>query len=390
MLFRSLAELSTQGLTGLLAKMLGQQEKADFDLTRAAANDTWGYVQDDMPSTLYHVGGYKDTCKSLAFIKLCGSGFIPGVDDGVVGLDSSAGAAKRADGAYPGISDACNVAKYPFRAWEYGATSCGGINANHAEVPYHAAGQASTRLAGTVSRTLQAWGNTTGASCDRSLPASNTSSCDQPYASGESVDFSAATGATANEQMTSDTFTSTGSGSCFGRCGGSASTCWCDAYAWNTGGNVCGDYVQANCDDYNNVRRGVFRAQSSSTGVYRAYIDLDQARAWAGSNPVTVPFFVHPTNQGGMLGLFRCNVSGVERLRTSSGSSCPSGTTIERLGWVAVGNGGAYPTSQYVYELSKSIGGAVTYIYTISASERTGLQGQGWTYVGTAGAAWTN
>jgi hypothetical protein len=104
-----------------------------------------------------------------------------------------------------------------------------------------------------------------------------------------------------------------------------------------------------------------------------------------------VPFYVHPTDQGGMLHLFRCSVAGgAERLETGTLSTCPTGTTLEQVGWVAVSPAGAYPATVYLSELQKTIGGVVTYIYTISVSERDGLVAQGWTISASIGSAWTN
>jgi hypothetical protein len=235
---------------------------------------------------------------------------------------------------------------------------------------------------------LFSWGNTTGTLCDRTLPGGQSGSCDQAYAGGTSTDFASVTGAAAVEHAASNTFGTTAQGSCAGRCGGSAGTCACDLYAHNTGQNYCGDtaYTAANCDGFNNQRRAVFRAKKSAT-EYRAYIDLAAAKAYAGANPIAVPFYVQPTDQGGMQRLLRCNVSGVERLYTRLFDDvCPAGTLIERLGWVAVSAAGAYRESKVIREWKHGTSGL--YFYTLDVNENPG---SGWTLQsGTGAYAWTN
>jgi hypothetical protein len=95
-----LANTSTQGFIGWLAKLFGAYASIDQDLRVEVARGTWGFAQDSMgqgvggTKPMYHVAGGKNMCRRfLFFIKLCGNSHLgcAGNGDGAVGVDSACG-----------------------------------------------------------------------------------------------------------------------------------------------------------------------------------------------------------------------------------------------------------------------------------------------------------
>ncbi len=238
-----IASVSTKGFTGFLAKLLGQQEKIDFDLTPSAARNTWGYVQGSMGTSVYHMAGNKNICKKILFVKICGNKYVDaGVGDGVVGLDSASGASS-AGYVYNG----CNAAKYPYRTYEYAdGASCTGEDRDHFGMPGRTTKALGVMFAASYLDANRTWGDdATNPDCD-----DTAGSCDNAF---ESVaqDFSKTPGGVPVSgdvsSYTSNTTYNTGAtNSCFGKCGGYAGACWCDAACTNYG-DCCGDYGAANC-----------------------------------------------------------------------------------------------------------------------------------------------
>ncbi len=257
-----LAEMSTTGGTGFLAKLIGQQEKIDFDLTIAKARGTYLPVQDDMNVYLYHVAGRTNLCKSLVFFKICGNTWVlpSGVSgtygDGVIGFDSSSGASS----AYPASGSAywdCNVAKYPARDWERDvnftpALYCaGGADRDHFGIPTTGSNAVGAALAGSSQGEYRYWsdaglpsGHCTGTDCDRAFSSSTANW-------SKKVDGTIV--ATTVETLASNTTGSTAGATCGGKCGGNAKsttgTVLCGCSTSST--NKCSDYLSARCDVVN-------------------------------------------------------------------------------------------------------------------------------------------
>jgi Somatomedin B domain len=240
-----LAEVSTQGFTSLIAKLLGQQEKVDFDLTPSAARGTWGYTQGTIGAYMYHSGGNKDICKGIWPFKFCGNSYISGVADGVVGLDSSAGYSSA--GSY---TSGCLTGKYSWHTW-HGSSPCGGENRDHFGMP------------GRGDQLIAAWGN--GAANDQNMSWSDnitglpgcvnsngqcdTAFSDQGQNYHNKVDHTSV--ATTQAPVASGTTGTTRAGSCFGKCGSYAgNSCYCDALCVSNG-DCCSDYSAANCANVN-------------------------------------------------------------------------------------------------------------------------------------------
>jgi hypothetical protein len=235
-----LASVSTSGFTSLLAKLIGQQEKIDFDMTPSAARGTWGYVQDDLGVMLYHVAGRKDVCKKLLFWKICGNKYVDaGVGDGVVGLDSASGASSA---GY--VYDGCSAPKYPYRAYDtYDGVACGGDDRDHFGMPGRATKLIGTLFAASYLDAGRSWGDLVtnaecaGGECDAAFESAGQDFSKTPALQPVAGDVSA---------WASNTTGTTGAGSCAGKCGGYAGSCWCDA-ACGAYGDCCGDYGAANC-----------------------------------------------------------------------------------------------------------------------------------------------
>ncbi len=248
-----LAELSTTGLTKYLAKIIGQQEKIDFDLTTGAARNTWSSVQNGFGANFWQFGGYKDICKSLLFFKICGNSYLGGgTADGVVGMDSYSGASTA--GA---ITNGCNAAKYSWRIYDSGPyndssgnnqTPCTGAARDHFGEPGLGTAMLGADITGTGLDYKRSWGDTTGqtgctgTACDATFTSTTQNFSLTP--SGTSV-------ATSVASTSSNTTAHTTSGAtCYGHCGGASNGCYCDS-ACAGYGDCCSDYAAANCSTLN-------------------------------------------------------------------------------------------------------------------------------------------
>jgi hypothetical protein len=242
-----LASIATKGFTGFLAKLLGQQEKIDYDLTPSAARNTWGYVQDDMGVTMYHLAGNQNICKKILFWKICGNKYVDaGVGDGVVGLDSASGAS-----AAGHTYDGCAAAKYPYRTYEYAdGASCSGEARDHFGMPGRSAKLLGAIFASPYLDLNRSWGDVaTNPDCDDGAGA-----CDNAFESA-GQDFSktpagAPVSGDVSAYASNTTYNTSATTSCSGKCGGYAGACWCDA-ACTSFGDCCGDYYAANCPAVN-------------------------------------------------------------------------------------------------------------------------------------------
>lgn len=238
-----LAELSTKGLTGMIAKLFGLQEKIDKDITPGGARNTWGYIQDDMGKTVYHIAGAKNFCKKFLFIKFCSGKFVgEGVNDGLVAMHSAAGAS--AQGTY---YDGCSVAKYPWRAYDSGYVGCGGDGGrDHAGIVDRGSAIMATIFAGAANDRNMTWDDPNSyAECNNDL-----GECDKAYDSTAKQDFATNLGAYSASSTSSNAKLSTAGATCAGKCGGySGASCWCDT-ACTSLGDCCSDYA-ASCNAYN-------------------------------------------------------------------------------------------------------------------------------------------
>ena len=237
-----LAEMATAGFVGFLAKLFGQQEKIDHDITPGAARGTWGYTQDAVPpDAMYQTAGNLDICKGFWIFKLCGNAYIDGAADGLVGFDSAAGASTQ--GRY---WDGCAVTKYPGRIWQSGVP-CGGEARDHFGIVGRVVTLLAPQVQGTGTDKMLRWGeNLSAAACNAAL-----GECDHP-AAVSSMDFSrtlaAAQVAKDVSSVTSPTTGQTLGATCAGKCGGSSGTsCWCDA-GCGARGDCCADYTAVKCN----------------------------------------------------------------------------------------------------------------------------------------------
>jgi hypothetical protein len=262
-----LAEIATGLFTGWLAKLLGQQEAIDKDLTRSVARSTYSYIHDAMPVQYWHVAGNLDVCKKLlGFIKICGGGQIAGNDDGVVPWASSAGFATQAartslcnSSAAEELDVASNVPnKYPKHRTDTTWIDCDGTTGGASTASWDHFGipdvgeaiiEGDIKNAATIEYKYWKWSDaTTEPMCTADV------SCDNAFASTTATDFTkypdgTATDSASVDSQTSQTFGVTGSAaSCAGRCG-TAPAGWC---ACTTGAsNKCGDYNANHCDYIN-------------------------------------------------------------------------------------------------------------------------------------------
>lgn len=261
-----LAEISTGFWTGWLAKLLGQQEPADRDLTRSAARTTYAYVHDQIGVNFWLVDGYGDVCKKLLFgVKICGGSYIAGTDDGVVPWAASGGyssSAARYSLCSVSAADEQDTSKtpsgkYPFHHTDTYYESCGGasnadgVTWDHFGIPDFAEGVLEADIHnGTAYYQHWGWSDaTTEAACGSST------SCDNAFANTNNNDFGTnyadgyATGATGTDSTSSQTYGTTGStNSCAGRCG-TAPAGYCGCQTSNS--NKCGDYYAQHCDVIN-------------------------------------------------------------------------------------------------------------------------------------------
>ncbi|HEY2747269.1 MAG TPA: hypothetical protein VGL86_21755 [Polyangia bacterium] len=245
-----LAEVSTTGFTSLLAKLLGQQEAIDYDMTRSAARSTYGYIQNALGVWMYQTAGNVDICKSILIAKICANKYITtgGVADGAVGMDSASGASSAGND-----TNGCTVAKYSWRTYET-HSPCGGEPRDH----FGMAGRASAIVAQTQGI------NSTDADrnwSDPSVPSNSCSGtqCDHAFAT-TAENFSKTPPPALQQVATSVASTSSNTtavdtsspNSCYGHCGSSSAgrTCYCDS-ACTGYHDCCSDFAAANCSAVN-------------------------------------------------------------------------------------------------------------------------------------------
>ena len=263
-----LAELSTGGFTGFLAKILGQQAAVDKDLTRSAARSTYWWIHDQVGVNFWHLAGHNDTCKSVLFVKVCGGSHISGTSDGVVPWASSGGyntsSARYSMCNYSASDEQTNPSvgnKYPWHRTDTYMETCGGnhptagnswdhaaiVNYTEAvlEIAIHSSGYQSYYYNDTFSDPSAAGrSDCSGSQCDGAMQdyAQNVTqgynSSNQGQNNGASL---SGTGSAANG-------TTGSSSSCNGRCG-TAPSGWCRCDTWTTGS--CADYFTAHCDSVN-------------------------------------------------------------------------------------------------------------------------------------------
>jgi hypothetical protein len=248
-----LAEVSTQGLTSVIAKLLGQQEKIDKDLTTGAARNTWGYFQNSFGANFWQFGGYVDICKSLLFFKICGNKYVTGgvggfTADGVVGMDSYSG--KSTAGA---VSNGCNAAKYSYRIYDSGPyydqsgnnlTPCTGANRDHYGEPGLGTGMLGADVTGTGYDYKRNWSDATSQSvCTGTACDAKFTSTAQNYSLTTALQpIATSVASTSSNTTATDTSTAT----CQGHCGGASNGCYCDT-ACAGYGDCCSDKYNA-CD----------------------------------------------------------------------------------------------------------------------------------------------
>jgi hypothetical protein len=264
-----LAEIATGLFTGWMAKILGQQEAVDYDLTRARARTDFSYIHDGMPVQFWHVDGNKEICKKLVgFIKICSGGQIAGSDDGVVPWASAAGysaSTARTSMCNASVAEENNTGanvpnKYPKHRTDVSWIDCDGTTVgasttswDHFGVPDVAEAIVEAKIKALGSNTYNYWAwsdaTTTEAAC------SSASTCDNAFNSTVSTDFTkyndgTATASASVDSTTSQTWGQTGSPtSCAGRCGAAVPGGWCGCQM--ASGNKCSDYIAARCDKVN-------------------------------------------------------------------------------------------------------------------------------------------
>lgn len=250
-----IASLSTTGGTKFLAKLIGQQEKVDYDLTPSAARGTGagqlGYVQDAMwgPS-IYHIAGYNDICKSLLFFKLCGNKYAKvsggGYADGVVPHASAAGCSTHA-----AVTDGCACAKYPYRTFDtgYTDTSCAGSPRDHAGIVGLGVAIVGADLTGSGTDHKKAFGDATtqaecaGSDCDAAFKLT----CQDDFTEWNNAGTCTTLTTNVDTKASNTTAASTYGATCRGKCGLTTvpgASCKCDA-ACVSYGDCCSDYSGA-------------------------------------------------------------------------------------------------------------------------------------------------
>jgi hypothetical protein len=258
-----LAEMSTSGGTKFIAKIIGQQEKVDFDLTPGAARNTWGYTQASIsPKWMYMVAGKYDICKSLLFFKVCGntyvnSGYSGAVGDGVVSMDSSGGYSTQGSYSTGWLNGSATYGKYAGRRYEDSGYMVGGVDQTAATgTPKDHFG-----IAGTVTAIIGT--DITGTGYDRKQAYSDSTSqsacsgtaCDDKFTSqtqnySKLVDGTSISTSVASTSSNTTAFNTNGA-TCAGKCGTYSipgASCHCDSACVGRG-DCCSDYnnSQINC-----------------------------------------------------------------------------------------------------------------------------------------------
>jgi hypothetical protein len=276
-----LAEITTGGLTSVLAKLLGQQERIDFDITPSSARKVWGYVQDDAGVPVYHLAGRGNLCITLAgVVSICGNRFLAeGSGDGAVSFHSAGGGSDR--GSY---TDLCTMPKYPYRQHEPSAP-CTGDLGNHSQLHGKGALAVGNRLGGAGADPQRNWSDAaqtacSGAQCDGAFTVASRDWSRTPAG----VSF-----ATSTDPTSSNTVASTAGATCAGKCGGfSGAGCWCDAACVDKG-DCCADYAgAANCGVVNGS--GTFDSVLSYQYIYKNGSDQKGQGTFDSDNNRTLRF----------------------------------------------------------------------------------------------------
>jgi hypothetical protein len=280
-----LAELATGLFTSWMAKILGQQEAVDYDLTRDRARNYFSYIHDGMPVQFWHVDGNMEICKKLlGFIKICSGGYIAGNDDGVVPWASSAGYSDAT-----GRSSLCNTSaanendtstnvtnKYPKHRTDaarlVGTTMTGFVDCDgsapdqtgmtaaqkaaswdHFGIPDVGERAIQSKVKSMSAATFNYWTWSDTLSSEAACNSANT--CDNAFNATTSTDLTkyndgTATASSSVDGTTSQTYGQTGlTGSCAGRCGAAVPAGWCGCQF--ASGNKCSDYNAQHCDSVN-------------------------------------------------------------------------------------------------------------------------------------------
>lgn len=262
-----LAEISSSGFTGFIAKLLGAQEAVDKDLTRSSMRTTYSYIHDQIGVNYWRVDGSGDVCKKLlGFIKICGGSYIAGTDDGVVPWASSGGySAQTSRTSLCSVSSADEqdtsknvTSKYPNHRTDTHYISCSGtsladgVTWDHFGVPDMAEAILEADIQ-NGSAFYAHWGWSDAAVGDTACSGAN---CDAAFANTYNKDFGLnyadgyATGATGTTAYTSSSSGATGSTtSCAARCGTNPGGSYCSCAAASA--TKCGDYVAQHCDIVN-------------------------------------------------------------------------------------------------------------------------------------------
>jgi hypothetical protein len=259
-----LAELSTSGFTGFLAKILGQQAAIDKDLTRSAARSTYWWIHDQVGVNFWHLAGYLDTCKGLLFVKVCGGSHISGTSDGVVPWASSGGysssAARYSMCSVSASDEQTNPqvsGKYPWHRTDTYMEYCSGNNSqtswDHAaivnyteavlESTVHSGGQ-SYYYYDTFTDPSPPSTACSGSNCDTAMQAYAQNVTQGYNSSGQGQNNGATLASTGSPANGTTGLTN----SCNGRCGSNpgGSYCRCDQAS-----GACADYYTAHCDSVN-------------------------------------------------------------------------------------------------------------------------------------------
>ncbi len=386
----ALAELSTRGITGLLSKIFGVQEAVDFDLTRGAARNNYGYVQDAAYDAggafMFHTAGSKDLCVRLLFgIKLCsGRMFIGGTNDGVVGFDSAAG--YEYAGSY---SDACNGgARYPGRAYETANAGCGGESRDH----FGMSGRASSVLAngmaghaGLIASAVDYARSWSDATTERDC-IDSSGECDLAFADGSKNFCKAADGTTVCTPTaggSAATMDTTPTNSCQGSCGKFTGVCWCDANCL-AHGDCCADYWTAsNCSAVNSG------ASSDRTRFYRTYRSdaghfetTNKTEAVNAGYAIEGTWYAASSPIAGTTALYRCVLGGSRHFATTSSTCENAGTSEGILGYVFT-----YQAPGTIPLYRRYSSSANDHLYSLSYDEGASL---GYAYEGIAGYVYSS
>jgi hypothetical protein len=264
-----LAEIATGLFTSWMAKILGQQEAVDYDLTRSRARVDFSYIHDGMPVQFWHVDGNMQICKKLlGFLKICSGGYIAGSDDGVVPWDSSAGyssATAHTSLCNSSVSEENNTGanvpnKYPKHRADASYVDCDGTapgastaSWDHFGIPDVGERVIQSKIKSMSAATFNYWSwsdtTTTEAACNSS------STCDNAFNSTTSTDLTkyndgTSTASASVDSTTSQTYGQTGlTNSCAGRCGAAVPAGWCGCQM--ASGDKCADYTAQHCASVN-------------------------------------------------------------------------------------------------------------------------------------------